>query len=248
MSNPKHIHRNPVRVPKDTQLGNVGFENTVDTDSEVRLTVGLDAFFTDLPPAALVPFVRQRLWIPDPTVTNTFPLTDSATFTSFEIFKVPEKQSLILTYVTQTWLQASDPTPYPPAAPSDTNTVYTALPTTAGISGAAPLQLTVNNTPITDTSGSFSDANFTDTTLPWYPPAYTQASGFTQQGFNLFNFGQGHRAFAIIPENQEVGALYTSTYGVALNSNELPDAISILCKGYLGPTKLIQKARRLYGI
>jgi len=211
--------------------------------------VGLDEFFTDLPPAALVPFIRQRLWIPDPTVANTFPLSDQALSTSFSLFSVPEKQSLILTHVSQRWLQASDPTPYPPAAPTDQNTVYSALPLTAGISGVAPLQITVNNTPITDSAGAFNDANFTTTTTPWYPPSGgVQVSGFTQQVTNIFDFGQGQRAFAIILENQEVGALYNATYGTAVSANELPDAISIICKGYLGPTQLIQKARKLYGI
>jgi hypothetical protein len=247
-NNPKHSRRNPTRAvaegaPSQNPL------RTVDTDEEVRLTVGLDAFFTDLPPAALVPFVRQRLWIPDPAVANTFPLTEGALTTNFNLFSVPPKQSLILTFVAQRWLQASDPTPYPPAAPTNTNTVYTALPTTAGISGAAPLQITVNNTPITDVSGAYNDANFTDTTTEWYPPSSgVSTSGFTEQFTNVLNFGQGHRAFAIIQENQEVGALYTATYGVAVNPDELPDAIAITCKGFLGPTKLIQKARKLYGI
>ena len=54
--------------------------------------------------------------------------------------------------------------------------------------------------------------------------------------------------FVIVPENQAVGALYTATYGTALQAAELPDAISIVAKGYLAPTKVIQKARKLYGI
>jgi len=248
MTNPKFSRRNPTRIhPSDALSANP--VRTIDTDDEVKLTVGLDAFFTDLPPAALVPFVRQRLWVVDPSTTNNFPLKGAALTTSFDIFEVPEKQSLILTYVSQRWLQASDPTPFPPPVPSDESTVYTGLPLTAGVSGAAPLQVTVNSTPITDVSGAYNDANFTDTSLEWYPPSNgVKISGFTEQGVNVLDFGPGHRAFAIIQENQRVGALYTATYGTAVNAAERPDAIGILVKGFLGPTKLIQKARKLYGI
>jgi hypothetical protein len=98
-----------------------------------------------------------------------------------------------------------------------------------------------------DVSGAYNDANF-PTTDAWYPPSDgVVASGFTQQQVNLMLFGI-HRTAIIIEENQQVGALYTATYSTALASTELPDAIQIICKGFLAPTQIIQKARREYGI
>ncbi len=234
--------------PQPIENGDFSTEYSVGTGSEAVLAVGVDSFFTDLPPASLVPFVRNRLWLPDPALTNNFPLsgpTAEAFTTEFNLFDVPESQSLILTYIAQTWLTAN--VPVPPVI--DTNTAYTALPTTAGISGAAPLQITINQNPIADASGLYNDQNWTvPNTLPWYPPSNgATGSGFITQRTNCLYFGQ-HKVFAIIPEFQEVGALYTSTYGTAVAIDERPDAIHIVCKGFLAPTKVIQKARKLYGL
>lgn len=205
-------------------------------------TVSIDGFLANLPLSVLSPFIRQRLWIPDPTVTNEFPKSLGSNTTTFNLFRVPPRQSLILTYIEQTWLQ--DVTPLPALG---TPTVYSALPTTAGISGAAPLSITVNNNPIMDVSGAYNDENFVSTSS-WYPPSEgVVSSGFTQQQVNLMLFGI-HRTAIIIEENQQVGALYTATYSATLASSELPDAIQILCKGFLAPTQIIQKARRDYGI
>jgi len=205
-------------------------------------TVSIDGFLTNLPLSVLAPFVRQRLWVPDPSIPNEFPRSLGSNTTTFNLFKVPQRQSLILTYIEQVWLQAVAPLPA-----LGTPTVYTALPTTAGISGAAPLSITVNNNPIMDVSGAYNDANFAATSL-WYPPSEgIVSSGFTQQQVNLMLFGL-HRNAVIIEENQQVGALYTATYSTALASSELPDAIQIICKGFLAPTQIIQKARREYGI
>ena len=207
-------------------------------------TVSVDGFLTNLPLSVLVPFVRQRLWLPDPTVTNEFPKSLGSNTTVFNLFQVPPRQSLILTYIEQTWLQYADPIPAPVTS---VPTVYTALPTTAGVSGAAPLSIIVNNNPITDVSGAYNDENFPGTAA-WYPPSDgVVASGFTQQQVNLLQFGI-HRTAVIIEENQEVGALYTATYSAALAAAERPDAIQIICKGFLAPTQIIQKARKAYGI
>jgi hypothetical protein len=241
-------HEARVSKPNPVENGEYSTERSISTSSEAVLAVGVDSFFTDLPPASLVPFVRNRLWLPDPDTLsgNEFPLSGSAAknfTTSFNLFTVPENQSLILTYIAQTWLTSSLPDPK-----TNLNTTYTALPTTAGISGAAPLQVTINQNPIADAAGLYNDENWTTTTLPWYPPSDGVASsGFITQRANCLYFGQ-HKVFAIIPENQEVGALYTATYGTAVNVDERPDAIHIVCKGFLAPTKVVQKARKLYGI
>jgi hypothetical protein len=207
-------------------------------------TVSIDGFLTNLPLSVLVPFVRQRLWLPDPSVANDFPKTAGSNTTVFNLFRVPPRQSLILTYIEQTWLQYTNPIPAPVTS---VPTVYTALPTTAGISGAAPLSIIVNNNPITDVSGAYNDENFPSTDA-WYPPSDgVVASGFTQQQINLLQFGI-HRTAVIIEENQEVGALYSATYSVPLAAAERPDAVQIICKGFLAPTQIIQKARKSYGI
>lgn len=242
-TNVRHHARKSMSPPIEN--GEYSTEKSVSSSSEAVLAVGVDAFFTDLPPASLVPFVRNRLWVPDPAV-NEFPLSGATSknfLTAFNLFDVPENQSLILTYIAQTWLTATVPAP-----PTDTNTIYTALPLTAGISGAAPLQVTINQNPIADAAGLYNDQNWTDTTLSWYPPSKgVSSSGFITQRTNCLYFGQ-HKVFAIIPENQEVGALYTATYGTAVAADERPDAIHIVCKGFLAPTKVVQKARKLYGI
>lgn len=242
--NALHQKRKPISPPL-LENGDFNTEKSVSTSSEAVLAVGVDSFFTDLPPSSLVPFVRHRLWVPDPDVTNRFPLsgaTGASQTTAFNLFDVPENQSLLLTFVAQTWLQED-------SVIEDEPTTYTALPTTAGINGAAPLQVTINQNPIADASGLYNDANWADTTLPWYPPSNgVPSSGFLTQRTNVFNFGNGLKVFVIVPENQAVGALYTATYGTALQATELPDAIHIVCKGYLAPTKVIQKARKLYGI
>lgn len=218
------------------------------TDKILGYTVNLDSFLATLPLSVLSVFVRQRLWIPDLAVANTFPLNNGALTTNIDLFSVPARQSLLITYITQTWLQSSDPvSPLPPAVPAGTNTVYAALPTTAGISGAAPFTLTVNNSPVMDVSGSYNDTNIS-TTSPAYPPSQgIVASGFVDQQTNLLNFGI-HRNAVIVDENQTVGALYSSTYGVPVNAIERPDAIYIEVKGFLAPTQIIQQARRIYGI
>ena len=59
---------------------------------------------------------------------------------------MPENQSLILTFVSQTWLQF-DPATLPI---NDLPTTYTPLPTTVGVNGARPLQVTINQNPIAD--------------------------------------------------------------------------------------------------
>lgn len=242
--NLRHLRRNPSDYPA---AASGQAQKDLSTDQTVKLTVALDEFFTDLPPSSLVPFVRQRVWLPDPN-NNDFPLNGGANAVTFKIFDVPDNQSVLLTYVAQTWLRATTPT-YPPAAPSDENTIYTALPTTAGISGVAPLQLTINQNPIADAAGIYNDANFTDTSLAWYPlNTGANASGFIEQQVNVLDLGVGQRLAIVIPENQAVGALYTATYGTQVAAAEKPDAIKILCKGFIAPTKVIQKARKLYGI
>lgn len=211
------------------------------TDKILGYTVNLDSFLATLPLSVLSLFVRQRLWIPDLTAGNTFPINDGALTTNINLFSVPARQSLLITYISQTWLQASDPpTPLPPAVPAGTNSIYTALPTTAGISGAAPFTLTVNNSPVMDVSGSYSDTN-----IPTTSPVV--ASGFVDQQTNFLNFGI-HRNAVIVDENQDVGVLYSATYGVPVNATERPDAIFIEVKGFLAPTQIIQQARRIYGI
>jgi hypothetical protein len=243
--NALHQKRNSISPPL-LENGDFPTEKSVATSSEAVLAVGVDSFFTDLPPSSLVPFVRHRLWVPDPTIIpNRFPLsgsTGASQTTAFNLFDVPENQSLLLTFVAQTWLQED-------SVIVDEPTTYAALPTTAGINGAAPLQVTINQNPIADVSGLYNDANWADTTLPWYPPSNgVPSSGFLTQRTNVFNFGNGLKVFVIVPESQAVGALYTATYGTALQATELPDAVHIVCKGYLAPTKVIQKARKLYGI
>lgn len=248
---PKNInatHRHRETKVNAIENGDLSTEKSLGSGAEAVLAVGVDSFFTDLPPASLVPFVRNRLWLPDPSTSsgNEFPLSGqfSKNFTTeFKLFDVPKEQSLILTYVAQTWLTSTLPDPK-----TNLNTIYTALPTTAGISGVAPLQITINQNPIADASGLYNDENWTDTSLPWYPPSDgIAASGFITQRTNCLYFGQ-QKVFAIIPEDQEVGALYTATYGTAVAEDERPDAIHIVCKGFLAPTKVIQKARKLYGI
>jgi hypothetical protein len=224
--NPNALHQARKAVsPPLRDNGDYQTEKSIGANQDALLAVGVDSFFTDLPPSSLVPFVRNRLWVPDPSITNNFPLsgpTAQSFTTAFNLFEVPENQSLLLTFVAQTWLTSTVPAP-----PTNTNTVYTALPTTAGASGVAPLQITINQNPIADAAGLYNDAN-------WQT--------------NVFNFGNGLKVYAIIPEKQTVGALYTATYSTAVNATERPDAIRIVCKGYLAPTKVIQKARRLYGI
>jgi hypothetical protein len=243
MSTPKsdlrHVH--PPRYPG----AHKGAETlSASSQNVAAYTVSIDGFLTNLPLSVLVPFVRQRLWMPDPAVTNEFPRSGGSNTTVFDLFRVPPRQSLILTYIEQTWLQYADPIPDPVTS---VPTVYTALPTTAGISGAAPLSIIVNNNPITDVSGAYNDANF-PATDPWYPPSEgIVSSGFTQQQVNVLQFGI-HRTAVIIEENQQVGALYTATYSVPLAAAELPDAIQIICKGFLAPTQVVQKARKEYGI
>jgi len=218
------------------------------TDKMLGYTVNLDSFLSTLPLSVLSVFVRQRLYIPNLTGGNTFPLNAGALTTNFDIFSIPARQSLILTFISQTWLQSTNPpSPLPPGVPAGTNTVYTALPTTAGISGAAPLTITVNNSPIIDVSGAYNETNISATS-PAYPlsPGIT-ASGFVEQQTNVLNFGV-HRTALIIEENQTVGALYSATYGVPVNALERPDAIFIDMKGFLAPSQTIQQARRIYGI
>lgn len=248
MANIKHSMRGvgsvryPSKNPADIGRG-------VATNHEAAYSIALDRFLADLPLSVLTPFVRQRLWIPDLTSgANTFPLSDQSSVTTYDLFDVPQKESLILTYVTQTWLQSTDPaSPLPPAVPADQNTVYAALPLTAGASGAAPLSITVNKNPIVDVSGAYNDTNFTSTS-PYAPPAEgLVVSGFVEQQRNVLDFGD-HRTAVIITENQTVGALYTATYGTAVNPLERPDAILIVCKGFLAPTQVIRKARKNYGI
>jgi hypothetical protein len=247
--NPNALHQARKAVsPPLRDNGDYQTEKSIGANQDALLAVGVDSFFTDLPPSSLVPFVRNRLWVPDPSITNNFPLsgpTAQSFTTAFNLFEVPENQSLLLTFVAQTWLTSTVPAP-----PTNTNTVYTALPTTAGASGVAPLQITINQNPIADAAGLYNDANWTvPNTFPWYPPSDGVASsGFITQQTNVFNFGNGLKVYAIIPEKQTVGALYTATYSTAVNATERPDAIRIVCKGYLAPTKVIQKARRLYGI
>jgi hypothetical protein len=234
--------RYPSKNPADIGRG-------VATNHEASYSIALDRFLADLPLSVLTPFVRQRLWIPDLTSgTNTFPLSEESSVTTFDLFDVPQKESLILTYVTQTWLQSDDPpTPLPPAVPADVNTVYSALPLTAGASGVAPLSITVNKNPIVDVSGAYNDANFAST-FPWVPPSEgVIVSGFVEQQRNILDFGD-HRTAVIITENQNVGALYSATYNTAVNAIERPDAILIVCKGFLAPTQVIRKARKNYGI
>lgn len=244
-TNTRHQRRNPAEYP--SAIGGEAVKD-LSIDQRVKLTVSLDEFFTDLPPSALVPFVRQRLWIPNnQSLPNDFPLGNGANAVAFKIFDVPENQSLLITYVSQTWLRATTPA-YPPGVVTNENTIYTALPITAGISGCAPLQITVNQNPIADVSGLYNDANFA-TTEAWYPPSDGVASsGFIEQRVNVLDLGVGQRVSIVVPENQSVGALYTSPYGTEVASDEKPDAIAILCKGFLAPTKVIQKARKLYGI
>ena len=246
--NALHQQRKSISPPL-LENGEYPTEKSVSTSSEAVLAVGVDSFFTDLPPSSLVPFIRNRLWVQDQSLAaNTFPLSGTSggsQTTAFNLFDVPENQSLILTFVSQTWLQF-DPATLPI---NGLPTTYTPLPTTVGVNGAAPLQVTINQNPIADVAGLYNDANWADTTLPWYPPSNGVASsGFITQRTNVFNFGNGFKVFVIVPENQAVGALYTATYGTALQAAELPDAISIVAKGYLAPTKVIQKARKLYGI
>mgnify|MGYP001273789198 CR=1 FL=1 len=244
--NALHQKRKSISPPL-LENGDYPTEKSVATSSEAVLAVGVDSFFTDLPPSSLVPFIRNRLWVQDPTIANAFPLsgaTGGSQTTAFNLFDVPENQSLILTFVGQTWLQRDA------VQVLDQPTTYTALPTTVGFNGAAPLQVTINQNPIADAAGLYNDANWTiPNTFPWYPPSNGVASsGFITQRTNVFNFGNGFKVFVIVPESQSVGALYTATYGKALQAAELPDAISIVAKGYLAPTKVIQKARKLYGI
>lgn len=234
--------RYPSKNPADIGRG-------VATSHEATYSITLDRFLADLPLSVLTPFVRQRLWIPDASISpNTFPLSEGSSVTTYDLFDVPIKESLILTYITQTWLRAEDPpSPLPPGAPTSEGTIYSALPLTAGVSGAAPLSITVNKNPIVDVSGAYNDTNFVST-APWYPPSNgAVVSGFIEQQRNLLDFGD-HRTAVIITENQTVGALYTATYGTALNLDERPDAILIVCKGFLAPTQVIRKARKNYGI
>lgn len=248
MANIKHSMRGvrpaqyPSKNPADIGKG-------VATTREASYSITIDRFLADLPLSVLTPFVRQRLWIPDFSGPsgNTFPVDGGSSFSTFDLFDVPVKDSLILTYVTQTWLRAEDPSPLPPAVPTQQGTVYSALPTTAGASGAAPLSITVNKNPIVDVSGAYNDANF-PSTVAWYPPSDgIVVSGFVGQQQNLLDFGD-HRTAVIIAENQTVGALYTATYGSALQAAEIPDAVLIVCKGFLAPTQVIRKARKNYGI
>ena len=85
--NALHQQRKSISPPL-LENGDYPTEKSVSTSSEAVLAVGVDSFFTDLPPSSLVPFIRNRLCVQDQSLPlgNQFPLSGtSVSFANYSI-------------------------------------------------------------------------------------------------------------------------------------------------------------------